>query len=360
MNQRIKEISKFILFMLLCPGVFWLALELIRWISQLLEVDFPFALQFWLCFQVVFIFGWVIHHFHDHRKMTFFDQAHILLKELSRGNYAPQNLHELKEMFQHDEEWNVFFHEMEETFHNLAEMERVKQEFISDVSHEIRSPLTSIIGFSQLAQKSNISPEKKEHYLKMIQQEALRLNRLSTNLLALADLENQKNGIEKTSFSVDSQLLHCLASFEPQIKEKNLTVMTQLESVRYNGNEVLLQQVWQNLIQNAIKFSKQEKKLFIQVKRNEVTESFQVKISDQGIGLSPSEKIRIFERFYKADNSRSQNSGHGLGLAVVAKIIELHQDLSIAVESTLGEGTTFIIEGPQAIIKEESDKRSIH
>lgn len=344
-------IGVFIFLMVISPCIFLLSFQMINLLMYYLSIQLSFVFQFWLSFQLVFLIGLICHFVHGRKQPTFFDHAHAILNDLANGNFPYSRVEKLKKAMRVGGEWTLFFNEMEETFHNLAEMERVKQEFISDVSHEIKTPLTSIIGFSQLAQKSTISNEKKEHYMKMIQQEAMRLNVLSTNLLALSDLENMKNGIEKSSVFLDSQIKKCIVFFEPQIKKKELTVITQFDPVEYKENEVLMQQIWQNLIQNAVKFSEKGSKIFIQVKLVEASESFQVRIKDQGVGLAPSERIRIFERFYKADNSRSQNKGHGLGLAIVAKIIELHQDLKISVESNLGKGTEFIIEGPIAIKK---------
>lgn len=224
---------------------------------------------------------------------------------------------------------------------NLGTFESMRQDFISNVSHEIQSPLTSIGGFAALLQKDGLPDDERYRYAAVIEAESKRLSSLSDNLLKLSSLDNNKIPLNKRNFRLDKQLEHIALTLEPQWSEKNLILEADLEIVTLCGDEDLLSQVWMNLLHNAIKFTPEDGKININLTAER--ESAYVKIADTGIGIKPEDQIHIFERFFKADKARDRVlGGNGLGLSLVKKIVELHGG-SVTVDSTAGEGTVFTV-----------------
>lgn len=223
----------------------------------------------------------------------------------------------------------------------LGNLETMRQDFISNVSHEIQSPLTSIGGFAALLKKEDLPMEQRRRYAEIIEAESKRLSSLSENLLKLTSLDNNKIPLNKQYFRLDKQLENIALMMEPQWSIKNLTLEADLHKCILWGDEDLLSQVWTNLLHNAIKFTPEGGRITITLKSED--KAANVTISDTGMGIAPDDQIHIFERFYKADKARDRSlGGNGLGLSLVKKIVELHGG-HVGVESKIGEGTTFEI-----------------
>ena len=240
------------------------------------------------------------------------------------------------------------FSELAESINKMAKelgsMENLRQDFISNVSHEIQSPLTSISGFAALLKNETISPQQREHYIEVIETEAKRLSKLSDNLLKLSSLESNVEPLTKAPFSLDKQLQNSVLMLEPQWANKNLDLSLALDKINYTGDRELLTQVWINLLHNAIKFTPEGGE--IRVTLTGTSQEIICCIADTGSGFSEEDQIHIFERFYKADKARDRSlGGNGLGLSLVKKIIELHGGRIIA-ESQLGKGSTFTVTLP--------------
>lgn len=223
----------------------------------------------------------------------------------------------------------------------LSKIEIMRQEFITNVSHEIQSPLTSIRGFARALHSNDLDPEEREHYLNIIESESIRLSKLSNNLLQLASLDSKDIKPELTTYRLDKQIKNLVLACEPQWMEKEIDMDVSLEKVNINADADLLSQVWTNLLHNSIKFTPRNGKVKIDLReKNEVV---QFKISDSGIGISDADLPHIFERFFKADKSRQRlNTGNGLGLSIAKKIIKMHHG-AIDLESQLGIGSTFTV-----------------
>ncbi|MFW5433515.1 HAMP domain-containing sensor histidine kinase [Paenibacillus apiarius] len=220
----------------------------------------------------------------------------------------------------------------------LGEIEQMRQDFISNVSHEIQSPLTSIHGFANVLKRDDLTPEERQHYVAIIEMESNRLSKISENLLKLTSLESQHHPFEPTRYRLDKQLRNAVLACEPAWLEKDLEMELECEAVTVTADEDLMSQVWNNLITNSVKFTPNGGTIRIQAyARN--GNAF-VTISDTGIGMSEEHRKRMFERFYKADKSRSsEKGGSGLGLSIVKKIVDMHEG-SIAVQSNLNAGTS--------------------
>ena len=227
----------------------------------------------------------------------------------------------------------------------LDQMEQMRQEFISNVSHEIQSPLTSIRGFAQALQDDALSLDERHHYLAIIETESTRLSRITEDLLKLATLESDHVKFEPQPYRLDKQIRNVILACEPQWADKQIDMDVTLPEVTITADEDLLSQVWINLINNSIKFTPVGGRVCVNLQQQGATIEF--KISDTGIGIAPEDQARVFERFYKADRSRTHaNGGSGLGLSIVQKIVDIHKG-QIELDSEVGKGTTFTVSLPQ-------------
>jgi len=224
----------------------------------------------------------------------------------------------------------------------LGQMEKMRQEFISNVSHEIQSPLASIGGFAHALLHEELSPEERRRYLSIIQTESKRLSKLSDNLLKLTSLESEHHPFEPKPYRLDKQLRGLILLAEPQWTEKNIEMTADLDEVTVEADEELMSQVWINLIHNSIKFTPGGGSVHIRL-RPGWSGGAEVSIADTGIGIPEEDQIHMFERFFKADRSRTRSAGgSGLGLAIVKNIVDKHQG-TIRVSSMPGEGTTMTV-----------------
>lgn len=226
----------------------------------------------------------------------------------------------------------------------LGSMEQLRQDFISNVSHEIQSPLTSIRGFAALLKNDTLTAEQKNHYLSIIETESKRLSALSDNLLKLSALETGLEPLTFKEYRLDKQLEEIILMLEPQWRAKHIVLDADLEKLTIQGDEGLLSQVWVNLLHNAVKFTPAGGVIRVVLKGGQADACCQ--ITDTGIGIAPEDQIHIFERFYKVDKSRDRAlGGNGLGLSLAKKIVELHGG-HITPQSEIGKGTTFTITLP--------------
>ncbi len=224
----------------------------------------------------------------------------------------------------------------------LGSLEHQRQEFISNVSHEIQSPLTSIGGFARLLRDGDLDEATRIHYLDVISAETARLSTLSDNLLRLSALDGDDVPTHPRTFRLDEQLRTVILALEPQWTAKHLDVALDADEIEVEADEDLLHQVWTNLVQNAIKFTPDGGHVDVSLVRD--GEQARCRVADDGIGIAPADLPRVFERFYRADRARPGN-GNGLGLALVRRVVEL-VDGQVDVSSTPGEGTTFSVDVP--------------
>ncbi|HDR6310194.1 TPA: two-component sensor histidine kinase [Bacillus cereus] len=263
------------------------------------------------------------------------------IQKIAKGDFSVKIRNEEK----YDGEIGVLVKSINDMTDELNAMEKMRQEFVSNVSHEIQSPLTSIKGFARALQDDNLSEEKRKHYLTIIETETTRLSKLSQNLLKLTLLESEEYTPEKATYRLDQQLKQIVLNSEPLWDEKEIELDLDLEKVHITADQESMSQVWINLIHNSIKFSPSGGTITIQLKEYETL--VEVRIRDSGIGVSEEQKQHIFERFYKADSSRNRvYGGSGLGLAIVKKVVDLHQG-EIKVESIEGHGAEFSVRIPK-------------
>ncbi|EOR25818.1 Two component system histidine kinase [Niallia nealsonii AAU1] len=262
------------------------------------------------------------------------------IKMIAEGNFKI-DLSYYKSQFREGDDDHPYYQivsSISDMAEKLGEMEEMRQEFISNVSHEIQSPLTSISGFAHTLKNDDLSPEERKHYLHIIEMESTRLSKLSENLLKLTSLESEHVPLDQREYRLDHQLRRIILANEPQWTEKEINMDISLEDVKVTADEVMLDQVWINLLHNSIKFTPTKGTIAVEAFKSD-NGSITVKIRDTGIGIEQESLMHIFERFYKADKSRNRSAGgNGLGLSIVKKIIDLHKG-EIQVQSEVGKGT---------------------
>lgn len=227
----------------------------------------------------------------------------------------------------------------------LQKSEMLKSDFISNVSHELKTPLTVIRSYAQLL-KEEKDEEKREKYAQTLMDATLRTSQLVTSILQLNKLENQKILPEKTTFRLDEALAESILGYEELLERKELEISCELEEISVTSSRSYLDLVWNNLLSNAVKFTDKGGKITVKLTRE--GKNVAVCVSDTGCGISPETGARIFDKFYQGDTSHS-GEGNGLGLALVKKVIQILGG-EISVTSELGKGSTFRVVLKDAIV----------
>lgn len=257
--------------------------------------------------------------------------------ELSKGNFdvrVPDNerITEINEMAK-------CFNSMA---YDLSHIETLRNDFVVNVSHEFKTPIASIEGYATLLQDAGLSDEKRMRYTEKILDNSKNLSYLLTNILVLSKLENQEMVHNKKEYRLDEQLRRAVLLLEDKWSKKNIDFDINLPKCRYFGNEQLLNQVWYNLIDNAIKYSADNGNIKISLAFD--NSQAIVSIFDNGCGMSDEVQKHIFEKFYQGDSSR-KSEGNGLGLALVKRIVNLCNG-EISVQSKIHSGTEFQVTLP--------------
>lgn len=233
---------------------------------------------------------------------------------------------------------------------SMAAFESVRRSFVANVSHELKTPMTTIAGFIDGILDGTIPPEKQSHYLQIVSDEVKRLSRLVRSMLNIARIEAGEMSISKTQFDINDIVCQTIFTFEQSIEAKHLEVRgLDVDKVMVDADKDLMHQVVYNLMENAVKFVNDGG--YIEVNYNNDGKMIFVGIKNSGDGIPKEEIRRVFDRFYKSDKSRSQDkNGVGLGLHIVRSIINLHGG-EIIVRSVEGEYCEFVFSVPAAVIK---------
>lgn len=233
----------------------------------------------------------------------------------------------------------------------LRRLERLRKDFVANVSHELKTPLTSIKGFVEtLLGGAYRDPVESERFLKMMEEDANRLARLIADLLELSKIESSLAPVEKETVELIPEIERILNMFDGMVKKKNIRVenlIPETEKLFVSVNRDQLRQIFLNLLDNAIKFNREGGK--VSISSREISGSFlEISIEDTGIGIPAGSIPRIFERFYRVDKARSRElGGTGLGLSIVKHIVEAHGG-RVSCESRFGQGSRFSFTLPVA------------
>ena len=275
--------------------------------------------------------------------VLYFFQVHRPIKEITRATneYSKGNLsYHVKPM--HNDEIGRLGMSLDYMASQLNESDKFQQKFLSNISHDFRSPLTSIKGYLEAIQDGTIPPEMLDKYIGIMLFETERLTKLTSNILTLNELDPKSVRLDISTFDLNSIIRHTVETFEGTCKKKgikfNITYANSVQNVKADKGRI--QQCIDNLIDNAIKFSKENSYIYITVK--EKGEKAQISIKDTGCGIAKEDIDKIWDRFYKSDSSRGRDKkGSGLGLSITKEVIQAHGE-NIDVVSTVGVGTEFI------------------
>ena len=244
--------------------------------------------------------------------------------------------------------------ELADSFNKLAEelgnTEMLRSDFVNNFSHEFKTPIVSIYGFAKLLQRGRLEDGQAREYISIIEQESGRLADMATNVLNMTKVENQTILTDVREYNLSEQIRRCVLLLEKKWSAKNLEMACEFNEHFIGGNEEMLQQVWINLLDNAIKFSPENGSIVLWIqeeaaKTEEEPGKVTVFVKNNGPVIREEDRERIFRKFYQSDTSHA-SQGTGIGLAVVRKIVELHGGV-VRADSTERE-TVFIVELPQA------------
>ena len=236
------------------------------------------------------------------------------------------------------------FNEIIDCFNTMAEelsgVETLRTDFVANVSHEMKTPLSVMQNYGTLLQAPGLTEEKRLEYAKGVTEGSRRLADMMTNILKLNRLEKQQIYPKTEEYDLGEQLCACLLNYESVWEDKGIEIETEItDDVKVNTDEELLSLVWNNLFSNAFKFTPEGGKVAVVL---EATDEYAiVKVSDTGCGMTPEVGAHIFEKFYQGDTSHAMQ-GNGLGLALVKRVVDILQG-EIGVESSVGKGSTFIV-----------------
>lgn len=231
----------------------------------------------------------------------------------------------------------------------MTKQEEYQKKFVANISHDFRSPLTSIKGYAEAILDGTIPYENQDHYLKIILFEAERLNKLTSNLLSLNNFDSNGMLLDITTFNINEIIKTTVASFEGTCIKKKIKIILEFDEkeMLVSADMGRIQQVLYNLLDNAIKFSHSNSS--IKITTRERNEKVFIAVKDHGEGIAKDSINKIWDRFYKSDPSRGKDKkGTGLGLSIVKEIISAHNE-NITVVSTEGAGTEFVFSLPQVL-----------
>lgn len=233
----------------------------------------------------------------------------------------------------------------------IRRLENMRSEFVANVSHELKTPVAAVKGFSETLLSGGVKDEETARsFLKIIYDESERLNRLISDILDLSKIESKRSPMDYAPIHLDSFCASIIDTITTVAKKKRITLHSDIqEELFVEADEDKLRQILINLLSNAVSYTPDGGKVELNVRDSQDAEGFEkiiFKVSDTGIGIPKKDQPRIFERFYRVDKARSRSSGGtGLGLSIVKHLVELHHG-EISVESELGIGTTFTVELP--------------
>lgn len=289
---------------------------------------------------IAFVVSFLTVYFLSYKLTKPLKQMSVATKKYSEGDFSYK-----VDVSGHDE-----LAELARAFNSMAmslsALESSRRSFVANVSHELKTPMTSIGGFIDGMLDGTIPPEQHNYYLGVVSDEVKRLSRLVTGMLNMSKLEDGKMPINYKKYDIGTDIIKTFFSFEKKIEDKSIDIigLDDIENIIVHADEDLMMQVIYNLIDNAVKFTPQDG--FIEVTARTDDKFAYITIKNSGAGIEREELGKVFERFYKIDKSRSYDvKGAGLGLYLVKNIVELHSG-QISVDSKVGEYTEFMFSVP--------------
>ncbi len=272
----------------------------------------------------------------ENRAMTDIKKA---LDKIAQGDYSAEIA-----ITKNDKQLDEVIEKFNAIIAELNSVAILKNDFITNFSHEFKTPIASIKGFSELLCKNkNLSEEEREKYYKIINDESTRLSNLANMTLLLSKFDAQKVVFDKEPLFIDEQIEESALQFYEEVERKNLDVQTNLQHFQINASKELTKELWLNLFSNAVKYTEEDGHIEICSRENQ--ESYIIDFKDDGIGISEEAMGHIFDAYYQENTSRTSR-GIGLGLAICKRIVELH-GWKIEVQSEKNVGSTFSVIMPK-------------
>lgn len=237
------------------------------------------------------------------------------------------------------EEVRDMAHNFNDMARRLAATEIFRNDFVTNVSHEFKTPLAAIEGYVSLLQSADVRSDKNSEYIERITFNVKRLTTLTENILLLSNLENNRSEIKNENFALDEQIRKTILAQQKVWEDKAIDVDVDLCEANFCGNYELMYHVWQNIFSNAVKFTPNNGKISVTSAQN--GNWVEVSVSDNGVGMDDETKQRVFEKFYCGDKSHSCG-GNGLGMALVKKIVDLHNG-KIEIAGGVDDGTKITV-----------------
>lgn len=260
------------------------------------------------------------------------------MKQVAEGDFTIQvpECHKIAEVEELFRDFNAMVRE-------LGSIETLRNDFVTNVSHEFKTPLATIRGYVQLLQSNHLSEADRQDYIGRILDSTKQLTTLTENILKLSKIETQGVLVEAKKFRLDEQIRNVILFLEPEWEKRDINWQIDLPTSYFDGNEELLYQVWLNVIDNAIKYSRKD--CMIKVQLQEQTDCFEIEVRDTGIGMDQETQKHMFDKFYQGDTAR-KTKGNGLGLALAKQIVEIYHG-KIEVSSEVDVGTAIIVTLPK-------------
>mgnify|MGYP000292539443 CR=1 FL=1 len=266
-------------------------------------------------------------------------------KQMAHGNFNIQLTY--RHNYDDFDEFDYIKSDLNHMAEELSKNEILKTDFIANLSHEFKTPLMVLSNYAKTLQNPALTKQQRDHYLDVLQQNCQKLNQLITNILRLNKLENQNLLPDITFFNLSHLLGSQILNFEDLIEKKQIDLQCDIqEDLCIHSEKSYLEIVFNNLMSNAIKFNRQEGKIFVSLKK--IDDTFIIAFQDTGCGMDTNTGKHIFDKFYQGDTSH-QKEGNGLGLALVKKVIDILGG-KITVQSEKNIGTTFIITIKEVIL----------
>ncbi|GAB6671491.1 HAMP domain-containing sensor histidine kinase [Streptococcus uberis] len=315
----------------------------IVFLKECLHVTGSFTLWLLIYSIVILILGALIMWFGSTHLTKPISDLNQSVKAISQGDFSRKIVRK-----SYPKDRATYHNEIDELSQNINQMaediknaDRHRSQFIANLSHELKTPISSLVGISDLLLTDSLEKDTRTELTTILQSESLRLSRLCDDILNLTKLENHLSP-QLESVALDEQIRQALIMLTEKWKNKTIHLEFNGEAVMCQTDPDLTMQVWVNVIDNAIKYSSDQ--VFLNVDVKQATDKVLVTIADKGIGIAKENQRHIFEQFYQADQSHAQE-GNGLGLAIVKKIIDSLNG-SIHFESTPGQGSRFYITLP--------------
>ena len=321
--------AEFVVVVLLSELAGWL---LRRWLGVTVSIPiFVWAILFSV------VVGGAITKFISRSFIDPITQLGKAMKEVANGNFqvTAQCRSRLKEVNDIYASFNLMVKE-------LGATETLQTDFISNVSHEFKTPINAIEGYASLLQDHQQSQAEQDAYIEKILFNTHRLSTLTGNILLLSKINNQSIHPQRTVFRLDEQVRQAIVALEQKWTEKDIDFDVELDKISYSGYESLLLHVWSNLIDNAIKFDPQGGMIALRLRQEDGFAVFT--IDDNGPGVAPEDQERVFHKFYQSDSSRVMD-GNGLGLPLVKKIVEFSGG-TVTLENLPEAGCRFTVRLP--------------